>query len=203
MNRQLVCALIMLGTLSSTAMAAPGGKRPPNLPDSDNTLPVMRHNPMFDRLDSNEDGFVDSAELTAAETKRAEAVFARLDSNEDGVVTKAEFDAAPRPPAPPELDDAVKACASALITERTGETFTFPEILSADARFAVMDTNSDTQLTLEEMTAFGATKAATLLAKQDGNGDGLVSQEEWDQARQDRFWIAQAVRECQDDNGLE
>lgn len=68
----------------------------------------------FDTVDTNNDGKLSIAEVTAAVQARATAHFSKLDTNSDGFITTAEIDTqqADREA----VQDAVRACAKALAT---------------------------------------------------------------------------------------
>jgi len=92
---------------ATTAVSAAGWAQDRGAPAPAGRSADDRVKAMFDRLDTNHDGYVSREEVNAARDamrqrmreRRAAArdkAFARLDANGDGSVSRAEFDAAPR-----------------------------------------------------------------------------------------------------------
>jgi Ca2+-binding EF-hand superfamily protein len=75
------------GKISKDEMAAAGGmgRRPADAPAGGAEAP-RGPSRMFERMDANQDGYLDTAEINAMLARR----FARMDANHDGVLTADE-----------------------------------------------------------------------------------------------------------------
>lgn len=94
---------------AAVAQAAPKAPAPATQAAPNRAAIVRNLDTTFKSVDTNGDGFLNAAEIGAAETKgqqqrqanvrsRVEAEFTKLDTNKDGTLTKAEFmAAAPQP----------------------------------------------------------------------------------------------------------
>jgi Ca2+-binding EF-hand superfamily protein len=133
--------------------------------------------PHFSQIDTNKDGKVSLAELTASQ----EAWLTKVDTNKDGVATQAEIDAA------------FQAGRSERLTKRFEREdankdgrLTREETRMPSAWFERADANDDGALTLAELTAARKTAAADEHAgaragksrRFDRNGDGKVERQE-------------------------
>lgn len=112
---------------------------------------------LFDRADSNSDGFVSKDEFAAGQT----AMFGKLDANADGAVDQAEIDKA---------------------REAWHQRMNKPEKSEADAEgkrkhggfMKRLDTDGDGKITNAEF----ATAGDKMFARLDDNGDGMIAKEE-------------------------
>lgn len=133
------------------------------------TLPAAAREPArFDAMDTNGDGFIDMAEVTAAQDAR----FAEADANGDGALDAAEMAA---------FHEARKAERA----DRRGHR--------AAQRFEAVDTNKDGSISREEYDAAVKSgesrregwrakrhdkRQARMMERIDANGDGLIQKEE-------------------------
>lgn len=117
---------------------------------------------MLERGDTDSDGFLSLDELTTIHSERAERRFARVDADGDGLLSSDEIAAA--------REDR---------GNRKGPKGRKGKALDA----AELDTDSDGFVTLQEFTTRGSTRAQERFARIDSNGDGLLSPEEFDEAR--------------------
>ncbi|MBU3077241.1 EF-hand domain-containing protein [Sphingomonas quercus] len=94
-------AAYWMGLCLAAAVAAPAAGLAQGQPAGD------RMKAMFDRVDTNHDGYISRDEADAAgaamrqrmqerRTAQRDKAFARLDSNGDGAISRPEFDSAPR-----------------------------------------------------------------------------------------------------------
>jgi Ca2+-binding EF-hand superfamily protein len=116
---------------------------------------------MFERSDTNGDGFVSKDEFAAGRN----AMFTKLDANGDGAVDQAE------------LDKAREAWHQRKSQQAQADTGTQAEKPKKDhgGRFmARIDTNSDGKVTTQEFGAAGD----KMFTKFDANGDGKLAQDE-------------------------
>ena len=148
---------------------------------------------MFERLDTNRDGFVTKAEAQAARGNHAEriikrmqrhgggegvrgapnrgAMFDRLDTNRDGSISRSEFEAAPRRQEHRVvIRDRDGAAAPGAVREMRGMGM----VGLAGHMFDLADTNRDGRVTLPEATA----AAYRHFDMADSNRDGQVTREE-------------------------
>ncbi|HEY4070007.1 MAG TPA: EF-hand domain-containing protein [Sphingomicrobium sp.] len=134
---------------------------------------------MFDRMDSNHDGKVTTAEAEAARSQHAKGkpgkpanahataiggLFARADTNKDGVITRGEFDT---------VGQQMKARMEHAGMRGGG---------MAGHMFGAADANKDDRVSLAEMQQAALARFDRL----DLNHDGTISAEERQQARQAR-----------------
>ena len=142
---------------------------------------VQRTQQRFGRLDRNRDGAITQDELAARgergvrdrtsqadparRAQRADRMFARLDLNRDGAVTRAEFDQAHAGMAGRHGMDGRRAQAGARMR---------------GAMLRVADSNRDSRVTLQELTAAALQRFDRL----DLDRDGIVSPEERTQVRE-------------------
>lgn len=125
-------------------------------------LYLQRIDSSFVTVDTNKDGFLDRAEIEAAETKvmsarkaialrQREEAFRRMDTNKDGMLTLQEFNAAlvaaplPKPDATPVLNR--------LDTNKDGKVSLTENRAPPMAAFDRADTNKDGVLSVEERKA--------------------------------------------------
>ena len=145
---------------------------------------MKRHPDMMEKLDTDGDGQVSEAEIKAHKA----AMFAEIDTNKDGVLSEAEMSA---------HHDAMRAEMKAKFEERRGDR--------VDDMFERFDTNKDGTITRAEVTAVHeakkaeweakkaeheadwAAKGAEMQAKRftemDKDGNGTISQEEFESAK--------------------
>jgi hypothetical protein len=110
---------------------------------------------LFERIDANADGVVDTNEFQAA----GEAYFARRDADGDGYVDRAEFGAPhARPPGAQELTDAQK--------QKRAQW--------RDRIFAMIDGDDDGQVSAAEAAA----ARARMFDRLDADGDGQIARDE-------------------------
>jgi Ca2+-binding EF-hand superfamily protein len=157
-------ALVAPGVaLAQTQQSAQQAQAPKQMSKADFTKTLDQR---FAAMDTNKDGSLDKAEVSAAQTKilqqagtiqqqRIEAEFKKLDTNKDNQLSMAEFKAA----APP---------------LRASET--------ADQQLAELDTNKDGKISAQEY------RAAPIASfdKTDTNRDGVITAAELQAARTKR-----------------
>lgn len=149
---------------------------------------------MFERLDTNRDGYLTKAEAEAARAHRGErmikhirkhaggspeqplanrgAMFDRIDTNRDGSISRAEFDAAPQHQ---ERRIIVRTDPNADGGMERGRTMRAMRMGGLRGRmFEMADSNRDGRVTLQEATAAAYRHFDTA----DSNRDGQISREE-------------------------
>ena len=115
---------------------------------------------MFERSDTNGDGFVSKEEFAAGRTE----MFAKLDANSDGAVDQAELDKA-REAWHQRKNQQAQADAQNQKPKKDHHGSRF---------MSRIDTNSDGKVTTQEFAAAGD----KMFAKFDANGDGKLAQDE-------------------------
>jgi Ca2+-binding EF-hand superfamily protein len=151
---------------------------------------------MVDRLDQNGAGYVTSDEFVAAAQKR----FARMDRNGDGKLTPDEMTTERRHGGHDGADDKAGKHAQAAQQrfariDANGDGMVTPDEYVAAARklYAEFDTHHDGKVTAAEIEASPRTQeravhvADRMVRRMDGNGDGVVAQDEFMAAAQKRF----------------
>lgn len=154
---------------------------------------------MFDRLDTNHDGKLDSADRQAEMQQHKAAMFDKLDTNHDGMISRDEFMAAgPGGPGEPGMDKPGPMGGKGRMGgwrqdggERGGErggahgemmmamadanhdgVVTRDEFVAARLKmFDMADTNHDGQLTPEERKAAHASMRGAMGGRMHGDGD--------------------------------
>jgi hypothetical protein len=152
-------------------------------PDGDKADGKASHGPgaRFNEIDSNKDGKLSLAELTAAR----ESWFARLDTNKDGVITQAEIAASFAARRQEHLTKMFERDD----VNRDGRV-TRAESHLPSAWFELADANKDGTLTLQELTQWKAPARANGQSEHqmgrwnrfDENGDGKIERKELDAA---------------------
>ena len=116
----------------------------------------------IDKLDTNKDGLISSAEHAAG----AQAMFAKLDVNGDGVVTESEVEA--KKDMRPEEKN----------RDEQKDHISRDEKKHTDDKFKMMDRNGDGRVTAEE----NASAASMMFTAADTNSDGQLSKAELEAA---------------------
>lgn len=151
MNDAVAATLALLLAAAATGAVAQERKGPPH----DRGQAIER---MFEHLDADKNGTIETAEANAAWSKR----FQRLDANADGKVTREEALAGR-----PERADRPGA------DERRKRAEEWRA-----KHFATLDSNGDGSVSLEEFQA----RQAQHFAKSDANADGKLTAQEMDGA---------------------
>jgi hypothetical protein len=120
---------------------------------------------MFERSDTNGDGFVTKEEFAAGRN----AMFAKLDANGDKVVDQAELDKAREA-----FHERMQKSADA-----SGTPMPQPDGKRHGDFMKRIDANGDGKLTVEEFTAAGE----QMFARLDDNGDGKLAKDEMPKRR--------------------
>jgi Ca2+-binding EF-hand superfamily protein len=136
---------------------------------------------MFAKLDANGDGKLDKTDRAERREDMREAMFARLDADGNGQISKTEFMSAERPERGDRMargEDArdgkrtrrghhggrhgmgMMGMAKMADTDKDGAISQTEFVAAADKHFAMMDSNSDGQVTKEERQAARATMKA-------------------------------------------
>lgn len=136
----------LLAALTAAPLAAVAQPAPAPVP----AQPQMRA--LFDRMDVNDDGFVDDVELM----RRLIFVFGRMDQNRDKLVSRAEYEDWPR------------------LAAANGQPVAQPLPEKRVRRFARLDRNGDGALSFEEYK----TVSMYLLDRADRNRDARLDRSE-------------------------
>lgn len=162
----LLTAGIISASLAGTALAAaPGGPRAgwdPSQPTARADV-LAKANERFDRIDTNNDGMIDAAEMTAHREAMKERMAERMAARQANAT------------------DEQKARWQEKRGERKGRWVARGSGERGDW-FARMDANNDGMISREEFTA----PALRMFDRADANGDGIVTPEERAAAREAR-----------------
>jgi len=163
------------------------------------TAAQSRIDAFFTRFDTNKDGSVTQAEVTAAATKAGiklktnwKTIFANIDADSDGSITKAELTkfatAGGVAMFHVSADEEPENWHHANMWHHAAAQPEFAAMTPA-AQFKMFDTNNDGNLSVAEVVAWAAGAGVPLKAgwkagfnKVDTNGDGLVSKAEFNAA---------------------
>lgn len=158
-----------------------------------------RHRPggdpdrLVDRLDTNEDGFVDVDEFLDARLGRVDAQFERRDDDGDGLLSE---DEARRRPPRDDVDETdreqVIACVRETIADWEGPH-------DVEDRFDAVDTNGDGYIDLVELSTSLEERAYVLFDRIDADGDGLLSLEEIEAHQDEQINLRRVIRACIDE----
>jgi Ca2+-binding EF-hand superfamily protein len=156
---------------------------------------------VFARVDTNEDGVLSLAEMTAKTAGKAAKMLARKDGDEDGVLSLAEFQSNRHGNAVDLTAIAadIVQCVSDLKDETGDADIVVPtadSFVSPEARFNAADTSGDGSLDLTELEAGALAKATNGFNNMDADADGSVTKEEFDAAHKSQRATKKAVRQC-------
>jgi hypothetical protein len=159
-HRLLLTAFL---TTTAAAAAAQNTSAPAQGPQPiTRTTYMQRVDESFVTVDTNKDGFMDRAEIEAAETKvltarkaaglrQREEAFRRLDANKDGSLTMQEFNA--QAAAAPLRKAGATPVLNRLDTNKDGKISLAENRVPSMAQFDRADTNKDGSLSAEEQRA--------------------------------------------------
>ena len=182
-NKLIIGGLLAAAAAATTAAIAQPARQGRNgaaRPAETRAQVIERARQMFGRLDRNRDGAITQDELAergerglrnrsaqadpAVRAQRTDRRFARMDVNRDGAITRAEFDQAlARKPGQRGGERQARGGGAGM----------------RGAMLRVADSNRDSRVTLQELTA----AALQRFGRADLNRDGIVSPEERTQVR--------------------
>jgi len=158
-----------------------------------------RHRPggdperLVDRLDTNQDGFVDVDEFLDARLERVDEQFERRDDDGDGLLSE---DEARRRPPRDDVDETdrelVIACVRETIADWEGPN-------DVEDRFDAVDSNGDGYIDLVELSTSLEERAYVLFDRIDADGDGLLSLEEVEAHQEEQINLRRVIRACIDE----
>lgn len=149
---------------------------------------------LFERLDTDGDGFVDEDEFIDARLYRVDEQFDRRDVDGDGLLSEEE---ASRPRRrdhgdDPRLREEVIACVRETIADWEGPH-------KVGDRFDALDTSGDGYISLVELSTALQERAYVLFDRMDSNNDGLISLEEVEAFLKDQINLRSVIRACIDE----
>lgn len=185
-------------TIPAANAAERGGRGGPGHGGHDRGDRVMKK---FERIDVNEDGLISLVEMTDPLAAKAEKKVARKDQDEDGVLSAEEMQRNRHGNAVDlsAVADEIVQCVSD-IKETTGnDAIMVPsadDFLSAEERFAAVDTSEDGFVDLAELTASMTSKATAKHAAMDADDSTDVDEDEFKAAHAQKKATKSAIRQC-------
>ncbi|HTQ99912.1 MAG TPA: EF-hand domain-containing protein [Candidatus Acidoferrum sp.] len=154
-------------------------------------------------LDTNHDGKISLEEFLAPRTARIEKLFTRLDRNGDGLISQDELMSpavtrtlrSHHQAAVGSTTNSARAACMAKIEPNPEQPVRLDSATLLN-NFAGIDTNGDGKLNLAELTTYATTTATAEFNKLDIDGDGFLTQKDFDALRAQRQANAKAVRDC-------
>jgi Ca2+-binding EF-hand superfamily protein len=131
---------------------------------------------LLERLDSNADGVLTLDEFSARSAERAERRFNKKDTDGDGLLSLEEFSVTGPRRHHRNLDDLDTDALILCVEEALG--YELPERPDSEAAFTASDTNADKSVDLEEFLAAGDLRAEARFAEIDSDSDGEVTSDE-------------------------
>ncbi len=161
--------------------------------NSTDEVPELVGERMFNRLDTDADGFLVIDELLTPRIDRAQRGFDRADTSEDGLIDFDEFSArrGERHEFVEENEEELRECVEQALGEEVE-----PELLSLEESFAEKDLNSDGYIDFSEAESQVTERVTERFTANDLNGDGLLDMDEFSAAAEAAKTKRDAVRTC-------
>lgn len=149
------------------------------------------HNPerIFERLDSDGDGWISEDEFVDARLDRSDRAFDRRDTNDDGLISREEAQRR-RHTQHPDIDrQAVIKCVRRIVANYDGT----PDL---EDRFDHVDLNGDGYIDLYELSVAMEERAYVLFDRLDTNNNGYISLQELEEALKKQINLRRVIRYC-------
>ena len=155
----------------------------------------------FERIDVNEDGLITLVEMTDPLAAKAEKKLARKDQDEDGVLSAEEMQRNRHGDAIDlsAIADEIVQCVSDIKETTENDAIIVPNadsFLSAEERFAALDTSEDGFVDLTELTDAMTAKATDKHGDMDADESGDVDLDEYKTAYAKKKATKGAIRQC-------
>lgn len=185
-------------TIPAANAAERGGRGGPGHGGQERGDRVMKK---FERIDVNEDGLITLAEMTDPQAAKAEKKIARKDQDEDGVLSAEEMQRNRHGNAVDlsAIADEIIQCVSDIKETTSNDAIIVPSadsFLSAEERFAAVDTSEDGFVDLAELTASMTDKATAKHAAMDADESTDVDADEFKAAHAQKKATKGAIRQC-------
>lgn len=148
---------------------------------------------LIDRLDTNEDGFVDVDEFLDNRLGRIDEQFDRRDIDGDGLLSEEE---ARRHPPRDDHDETERELVIQCVRETIADWEGPQEV---EDRFDAVDLDGDGYIDLVELSIALEERAYELFDRMDSNGDGLISLEEVVAFQDYQINLRRVIRACIDE----
>lgn len=147
---------------------------------------------VYDRLDTDHDGFVSDDEFVAARLARIDNKFERRDTDGDGLISEEEAERRRHHGGHPGIDrEAVIQCVREIVADWEG-----PQ--EVEDRFENVDLDGDGYIDLVELSIALEERAYVLFDRIDTNADGLVSVAEVQDFLDYQINLRRVIRHCID-----
>lgn len=155
----------------------------------------------FERIDANEDGLLTLVEMTDPLAEKAEKKLTRKDQDEDGVLSAQEMQSNRHGNAIDlsAIAEEIVECVSDIKETTENDDIIVPSadsFLSAEARFAAVDTSEDGFVDLAELTTAMTDKATAKHEAMDADDSTDVDIEEFTAASKQKKATKGAIRQC-------
>lgn len=199
LNIALVSTVVAAAlTIPAANAAERGGRGGPGHGGHERGDRVMKK---FERIDANEDGLITLVEMTDPLSAKAEKKLARKDQDEDGVLSIDEMQRNRHGNAVDlsAIADEIIQCVSDIKETTENDAIMVPSadsFLSAEERFALVDTSEDGFVDLSELTASMTAKATAKHAAMDADESADVDVDEFKAASKQKKATKGAIRQC-------